>query len=402
MNTIVLKFGGSVLTDDNAIKNAAEIIKSEYDKEKNVIAVVSAQGGMTDVLLDEALKLSEKPSKRELDVIMSAGELLSSSKLAIAVQSLGINSISLSGFQAGIRTNSACGNARIKEIKRDRINKELAEKKAVIVAGFQGFDKVGDMTTLGRGGSDTTAVALAAAFDAEKCVIYSKVDGIYTADPEEEPDAVKIKIIDYNIMQELSYLGVKVLNPRAVELARKYSVVLEVRSAFSQEKGTVVKEDITNVEKMLISGVTKKSSIARITVSGLKGTSSEVFSVFGLMSKNNINCDIILQTTEKDNTTDIAFTVAESDADIASEILINSGNFNKNDILCDKSVAKVSVVGAGMESHPGVAAAIYEALSEKNIDVIMISSSEMRFSVVVKKEDADAAVTAIHRRFLLS
>lgn len=399
MNTVVLKFGGSVLVDDAALKNAAEIIKKEYDDGKNVVAVVSAQGGMTDTLLGQALRLSAKPSKRELDVIMSAGELLCSSKLAVAVENLGIKSISLSGFQAGIKTSSANGEARIKDIDCTRLKKELAEKKAVIVAGFQGVNKYGDMTTLGRGGSDTTAVAVAVALNAEKCIIYSKVDGIYTADPEKVPDAKKIYAIDYNNMQELSFLGVKVLNPRAVELAGKNSVMLEVRSAFSDARGTVVKEEVSELEKMLISGVTKKSSIARITVSGLKGTSGEVFSVFGLMSQNNINCDIILQTTEKDGTTDIAFTVSESNADAAAEILKNSGKFDEKDILCDKSVAKVSVVGAGMESHPGVAAAIYEALSEKNINVIMISSSEMRFSVVVKKEDADAAVSAIHKRF---
>lgn len=398
-NITVLKFGGSVLIDDGAVKNAAEIIKKEYEKGKAAIAVVSAQGGMTDALLSEALRLSDKPSKRELDVIMSAGELLSSSKLAIAVGNIGIKSVSLSGFQAGIMTSSANGEARIKDIDTARLKKEISERKVVVAAGFQGVNRHGDMTTLGRGGSDTTAVAIAAALNAEKCVVYSKVDGIYTADPEKVSDARKIKEIDYNNMQELSFLGVKVLNPRAVELARKYSVVLEVRSAFSDADGTVVKEEVSDLEKMLISGVTKKSSIARITVSGLKGTSGEVFSVFGLMSQNNINCDIILQTTEKDGTTDIAFTVSESNADAAAEILKNSGKFDEKDILCDKSVAKVSVVGAGMESHPGVAAAIYEALSEKNINVIMISSSEMRFSVVVKKEDADSAVSAIHKRF---
>ncbi len=399
MKTVVLKFGGSVLMDDNAIKNAASIVKKEYDGGNAVVAVVSAQGGMTDMLVSEITRLSPKPSKRELDVIMSAGELLSSSKLAVAVENLGIGCVSLSGFQAGIMTSSANGEARIKDIDCTRLNKELSDGRAVVVAGFQGINRHGDMTTLGRGGSDTTAVAVAAALNAEKCVVYSKVDGIYTADPEKVPQAKKIDAIDYKNMQELSFLGVKVLKPRAVELARKYSVVIEVRSAFSDAKGTVIKEEVSDLEKMLISGVTKKSSIARITVSGLKGTSSEVFSVFGLMSQNNINCDIILQTTEKDGTTDIAFTVSESNADAAAEVLKNSGNFNKDNIICDKSVAKVSVVGAGMESHPGVAAAIYEALSEKNIDVIMISSSEMRFSVVVKKEDADSAVSAIHKRF---
>lgn len=399
MKTVILKFGGSVLIDDSAVKNAAGIIKKEYEKGNSVIAVVSAQGGMTDALLTEARRLSDKPSKRELDVIMSAGELLSSAKLSLALQTAGVKSISLSGFQAGIKTSSANGEARIKEINTDRIKKELADKKAVIVAGFQGYNRHGDMTTLGRGGSDTTAVAIAAAMNADKCIVYSKVDGIYTADPEKIPEAKKINEIDYNCMQELSHLGVKVLNPRAVELARKYSVVLEVRSAYSDAPGTVVKEEVSPMEKMLISGVTKKSSIARITVSGLSGTPGEVFSLFGLMSQNNINCDIILQTTEKDGTTDIAFTVAEDNADAAAEILRESGKFDEDNILCDKSVAKVSVVGAGMESHPGVAAAIYEALSEKNINVVMISSSEMRFSVVVKKEDADAAVSAIHKRF---
>lgn len=399
MKTVILKFGGSVLIDDSAVKNAAEIIKKEYENGNSVIAVVSAQGGMTDALLSEARRLSDKPSKRELDVIMSAGELLSSAKLSLALQTAGVKSISLSGFQAGIKTSSANGEARIKEINTDRIKKELADKKTVIVAGFQGYNRHGDMTTLGRGGSDTTAVAIAAAMNADKCIVYSKVDGIYTADPEKIPEAKKINEIDYNCMQELSHLGVKVLNPRAVELARKYSVVLEVRSAYSDAPGTVVKEEVSPMEKMLISGVTKKSSIARITVSGLSGTPGEVFSLFGLMSQNNINCDIILQTTEKDGTTDIAFTVAEDNADAAAEILRKSGKFDEDNILCDKSVAKVSVVGAGMESHPGVAAAIYEALSEKNINVVMISSSEMRFSVVVKKEDADAAVSAIHKRF---
>lgn len=399
MKTVILKFGGSVLIDDSAVKNAAGIIKKEYEKGNSVIAVVSAQGGMTDALLSEARRLSDKPSKRELDVIMSAGELLSSAKLSLALQTAGIKSISLSGFQAGIKTSSANGEARIKDINTDRIKKELADKKAVIVAGFQGYNRHGDMTTLGRGGSDTTAVAIAAAMNADKCIVYSKVDGIYTADPEKISEAKKINEIDYNSMQELSHLGVKVLNPRAVELARKYSVVLEVRSAYSDAPGTVVKEEVSPLEKMLISGVTKKSSIARITVSGLSGTPGEVFSLFGLMSQNNINCDIILQTTEKDGTTDIAFTVAEDNADAAAEILRESGKFDEDNILCDKSVAKVSVVGAGMESHPGVAAAIYEALSEKNINVVMISSSEMRFSVVVKKEDADAAVSAIHKRF---
>ena len=399
MKTVILKFGGSVLIDDSAVKNAAGIIKKEYEKGNSVIAVVSAQGGMTDALLSEARRLSDKPSKRELDVIMSAGELLSSAKLSLALQTAGVKSISLSGFQAGIKTSSANGEARIKEINTDRIKKELADKKTVIVAGFQGYNRHGDMTTLGRGGSDTTAVAIAAAMNADKCIVYSKVDGIDTADPEKIPEAKKINEIDYNCMQELSHLGVKVLNPRAVELARKYSVVLEVRSAYSDAPGTVVKEEVSPMEKMLISGVTKKSSIARITVSGLSGTPGEVFSLFGLMSQNNINCDIILQTTEKDGTTDIAFTVAEDNADAAAEILRKSGKFDEDNILCDKSVAKVSVVGAGMESHPGVAAAIYEALSEKNINVVMISSSEMRFSVVVKKEDADAAVSAIHKRF---
>ena len=399
VSVIVQKFGGSCLVDAAAVKNAARIITEEYEKGSGVVAVVSAQGDTTDRLIRYAGEISKKPPKRELDVLMSAGEQLSAALLAMAVGELGYPCITLLGWQAGIITNSVFGHARIRDIDPTRIKKELARKNIVLVAGFQGVDRKNNMTTLGRGGSDTTAVALAAALNAEKCQIYSKIDGIYTADPACVPDAVKIDEIDYDCMQELSFLGVKVLNPRAVELAKKYGVVIEVKSAFHSDKtGTFVKED-AKMEKMLISGVTKMSNVARISVCEIPDEPGAAYGIFDLLNKNDIQADIITQSTGKDGTVDMSFCVSGDDADEAERILRESGRYAENNVLCDKNVAKISVVGVGMESHPGVGIAIFEALSEENINIIMITSSELRFSVIVKKDAADKAVAAIHERF---
>ena len=399
MSVIVMKFGGSCISDAAAVKNAARIIADEYEKGNGVVAVASAQGDTTDKLIRAADEISLKPPKRELDVLMSAGEQISAALLAMAVSELGFPCVTLLGWQAGIVTNSVFGHARIRDIDPDRIKKELGKKKVVLVAGFQGVDRKNNMTTLGRGGSDTTAVALAAALNAEKCQIYSKIDGIYTADPATVPDAVKLEEIDYDCMQELSFLGVKVLNPRAVELAKKYGVVIEVRSAFQAEiPGTFVKED-AKMEKMLISGVTKKSDVARLSVCELEDAPGAAYGIFELLSKNDIQADIITQSTGKDGLVDVSFCVAGGDADEAAKILRESGRYGENNVLCDKNVAKISVVGVGMESHPGVGIAIFEALSGQNINILMITSSELRFSVIVKKEEADRAVAAIHERF---
>ena len=399
MAIIVQKFGGSCLVDADALKNAARIIAEEYQRGSGVVAVVSAQGDTTDRLIAKADEISGKPPKRELDVLMSAGEQLSVALLAMAVNALGFPCVTLLGWQAGIVTNSVFGHARIRDIDPDRIKKELAKKHIVLVAGFQGVDRKNNMTTLGRGGSDTTAVALAAALNAEKCQIYSKIDGIYTADPEYVPDAVKLAEIDYDCMQELSFLGVKVLNPRAVELAKKYGVVIEVKSAFHSDKtGTFVKED-AKMEKMLISGVTKMSNVARLSVCGVENAPGAAHGIFDLLNRSDIQADIITLSTGRDGSVDVSFCVSGDDADEAARVLASSGLYGADRVLCDKNVAKISVVGVGMESHPGVGLAIFEALAESHINIIMITSSELRFSVIVKKDAADKAVAAIHERF---
>ena len=399
MSVIVMKFGGSCIVDANAVKNAARIITGEYEKGNSVVAVVSAQGDTTDRLIRAAGEISQKPPKRELDVLMSAGEQLSVSLLAMAVSELGFPCVTLLGWQAGIVTNSVFGHARIRDIHPERIKKELSKKKIVLVAGFQGVDKKENMTTLGRGGSDTTAVALAAALNAEKCQIYSKIDGIYTADPACVKDAVKLEEIDYDCMQELSFLGVKVLNPRAVELAKKYGVVIEVKSAFQSEKtGTFVKED-AKMEKMLISGVTKMSNVARIFVNDLEDAPGAGYGIFDLLNRSDIQADIITMATGNNGRVDVSFCVSGDEANEAVRLLKESGLYEENDVRCDKNVAKISVVGVGMESHPGVGIAIFEALAGAKINTMMLTSSELRFSVIVKKDEADKAVAAIHERF---
>lgn len=399
MSVIVMKFGGSCIVDANAVKNAARIITGEYEKGNSVVAVVSAQGDTTDRLIRAAGEISQKPPKRELDVLMSAGEQLSVSLLAMAVSELGVSCVTLLGWQAGIVTNSVFGHARIRDIHPERIKKELSKKKIVLVAGFQGVDRKENMTTLGRGGSDTTAVALAAALNAEKCQIYSKIDGIYTADPACVKDAVKLEEIDYDCMQELSFLGVKVLNPRAVELAKKYGVVIEVKSAFQSEKtGTFVKED-AKMEKMLISGVTKMSNVARIFVNDLEDEPGAGYGIFDLLNRSDIQADIITMATGNNGRVDVSFCVSGDEANEAVRLLRESGLYEKNDVRCDKNVAKISVVGVGMESHPGVGIAIFEALAGAEINTMMLTSSELRFSVIVKKDEADKAVAAIHERF---
>ncbi|MBR0510606.1 MAG: aspartate kinase [Clostridia bacterium] len=396
MGIIVEKFGGSCLKDDEALKNAAQIIRQTVEEGYDVVAVVSAQGDMTDRLITKARRLHKEPAKRELDVIMSAGEQLCASYLTVALAAAGIDCVSLLGWQAGVRTNRLFGSARVTDINPARIRRELSKKHVVVVAGFQGIADSMDMTTLGRGGSDTTAVALAAALEADICRIYSVIDGIYTADPMEFPQAVKLKEVSYSVMQELAYLGVKVLNPRAVELAHKYAVPIEVRSAFSDAPGTVIREE-ADMEKMLISGVTKKSDVARIRLNGIENRAGQAFSIFGLLARENIDVDMILQADSEDgNKADIVFTVDEAQADEAVNLL-QKHYAGANTIVCDKNVAKVSVVGLGMQSHHGVIKAVFEALSEENINILMISSSELRLSLVVDAADAERAIGAIHR-----
>lgn len=332
-------------------------------------------------------------------MLLSAGEQISISLLAMAIDSLGFPSISLLGWQAGFKTNSRCGSARIKSIQTDRLLLELGRKNIVIVAGFQGVCKYDDITTLGRGGSDTSAVAIASALRAERCQIFTDVDGIYTADPRKVKNAKKLKEITYDEMLELATLGAQVLNNRSVEMAKKYNVELEVLSSINPVPGTIVKE-VTKLEKMLVRGVTKDTNVARISIIGVPDVPGIAFKVFSKLAEKRINIDIILQSVGRDATKDISFTVSRDNSDEAVEILENISFLEGLKVDCDTKVAKISVVGAGMETHPGTASKMFESLFGVDVNIQMISTSEIKISVLIDEDDADRAVNAVHRAFM--
>lgn len=399
MNLIVQKFGGTSVADAARVEHVADIITDTYKKGNNVIAVVSAQGKFTDVLVEKANEINPKPSKREMDMLLSAGEQISIALLAMAIEKKGFPVKSFLGWQAGFHTDSSYSSARIRTIKKERIQNELEKRTIIIVAGFQGINRYDDITTLGRGGSDTSAVALAAALNAKKCQIFTDVDGVYTADPRIIKGAKKLDSISYDEMLELATLGAQVLNNRSVEMAKRYNVDLEVLSSIENKPGTVIKEE-TDVEKMIISGVAKDIDIARISILELRDQPGIAFKVFSLLAKEKINVDIILQSVGRDSTKDITFTVAKDNAERAVEVL----NENKNSIgikkvLCDTNSAKVSIVGAGMESNPGVACKLFDALASANINIDMVSTSEIKISVLIARKDAERAVEVIHDAF---
>ena len=400
MAIIVQKFGGSSVKDADHLRNVAGIITEAYDKGNSIVVVVSAQGDTTDDLIDKAAELNSRPSKREMDVLLSAGEQISMALLAMTIEKMGYPVISLTGWQAGVKTTSKHGSAGIKNIDTERILEELDKHKIVIVAGFQGISKYDNITTLGRGGSDTSAVAIAAALKAELCQIYTDVDGVYTADPRIVKNARKLDEISFDEMLELATLGAQVLQNRSVEIAKKYNVNLEVVSSLTKAKGTKVVE-VTKMEKMLIKGVTKDTSIARISVVGVADVPGIAFRIFDLLGRKDINVDIILQSIGREGTKDMTFTVSAADADYAAEALHESELLKDKDILVDKEVAKVSIVGAGMETHAGVASRMFEALYDAGINIQMISTSEIKISVLIAKNDADRAVIAIHDKFEL-
>lgn len=399
MSLIVQKFGGSSVANAERIFNVADIITGTYKQGNDVVVVVSAQGDTTDDLIAKAQEINENPSKREMDMLLTAGEQMSASLLAMAIEKLGFPVVSLLGWQAGFLTSSAYGSARIKRVVPDRIQKELDKKNIVIVTGFQGVNRYNDMTTLGRGGSDTSAVAIAAVMKADLCQIYTDVDGVYTADPRKVPNAKKLDVISYNEMLELATLGAQVLNNRSVEMAKKYNIELEVLSSLTRKRGTIVKE-ANKMEKMLISGVAKDEDVARISIIGVPDRPGLAFKIFSKLSGKNINVDIILQSIGRNGTKDISFTVGRSNLQDALDILTPYVEvLGASGIVHDETVAKVSIVGAGMESHPGVAADMFEALFESNINIRMISTSEIKISVLIDQADADRAVTAIHNKF---
>ena len=400
MALIVQKFGGSSVADAERVMNVARIVTDTYSKGNDVVVVVSAQGDTTDDLIAKAAEISSKPSKREMDQLLSAGEQISIALLAIAIEKLGFPVCSLLGWQAGFSTNSVYGAARIKKVNAERIKMEISRKNIVIVAGFQGINKYDDITTLGRGGSDTSAVAIAAAMHADRCQIFTDVEGVYTADPRKVKNAVKLSEITYDEMLELATLGAQVLNNRSVEMAKKYNVTVEVLSSLTNAPGTLVKESV-KMEKMLVRGVTKDVNVARISIIGVPNVPGIAYKIFGKLAAENINVDIILQSVGRNDTKDITFTVSGDNADKALEVLGNLDIVSSLKIECDsENVAKVSAVGAGMETHPGVAATMFKALFEADINIQMISTSEIKISVLIDKKDADAAVAAIHDAFI--
>ena len=401
MSLIVKKFGGSSVANAEKVFNVANIIIEDYKKGNDVVVVVSAQGDTTDDLIDKAKEINPNgPSKREMDMLLSAGEQISISLLAMAIEKLGYPAISLLGWQAGFQTDSHYSIARIKKVESERIKAEIAKKHIVIVAGFQGLNKYDDITTLGRGGSDTSAVAIAASMKADLCQIYTDVDGVYSADPRKVPNATKMDEISYDEMLELATLGAQVLNNRSVEMAKKYNVELEVRSSLEPTKrGTIVKE-ITKMEKTLIKGVAKDNNVASFSVVGLKDSPGVAFKIFNKVAQSKINVDIILQSIGRNGTKDITFTVPESDAQAAIAAVNElNGVLNFESVTCDTSITKVSIVGAGMESNPGIASKMFEALSDAGINIHMISTSEIKISVLIDEKYADAAVLAVHDKF---
>ena len=399
MALIVKKFGGSSVANAERVMNVARIITDEYKAGNDVVVVVSAQGDTTDDLIAKAQEINPKASKREMDMLLASGEQISISLLAMAIESLGYPACSLLGWQAGFSTDSVYGSARIKKVSAERIKMEIAKKNIVIVAGFQGLNKYDDITTLGRGGSDTSAVALAAALHADLCQIYTDVDGVYTADPRIVKDAKKLDEITYDEMLELANLGANVLHSRSVEMAKKYSVKLEVRSSFENKPGTTLKE-VVKVERMLIRGVTRDNNTARISLVEVPDVPGIAFKIFSILAKKNINVDIILQSIGRNNTKDISFTVANDQKDEAIEALKEVAEmFKAKEITCDDSVAKVSIVGAGIETHPGIAAKMFEALADADINIKMISSSEIKISVLIDRDKAERAVQVIHDAF---
>lgn len=401
MGLIVKKFGGTSVADAQRLRNVAQRITRTYDEGNNVVVVVSAQGDTTDELIEKANEVNTNPSKREMDVLLSAGEQISMSLLAMVLENMGYPVVSLTGWQAGFLTDSHYGSARIKTVNTERLQTELDKRNIVIVAGFQGLNRYDDITTLGRGGSDTSAVALAATLGADLCEIYTDVNGVYTADPRIVKNAQKLDEISYDEILELASLGANVLHNRSVEMAKKYNVNLEVKSSFEDVPGTIVKEAST-VEKMLVRGVTRDNNIARIALMGLPDEPGKAFSIFTLLAKKNINVDIILQSIGRGNTKDISFTVSKDNLELALSLLNeNMTRLGAHEITHDDEVSKVSIVGSGMVNNPGVAALMFEALYDADINIQMISTSEIKVSVLVDKKYAEKAVNAIHDKFKL-
>ena len=399
---IVKKFGGTSVANKERIYNVAGRCVEEYKKGNDVVVVLSAMGKYTDELISMAEDINEKPPKREMDMLFTIGEQMSVSLMAMAFDKMGVPAVSLNAFQVAMHTTSVHGNARLKRIDTERIRRELENHKIVVVTGFQGVNKYDDYTTLGRGGSDTTAVALAAALHADACEIYTDVDGVYTADPRKVPKARKLKEITYDEMLDLATLGAGVLHNRSVEMAKKYGVPLVVRSSLNNSEGTVVKEEVT-VERMLISGVALDTDAVRIAVIGLRDVPGVAFKLFDVLAKKHINVDVILQSIGRAGTKDISFTVDGKDLDDAMAALEEHKiRLGYQELHAERNIAKLSIVGAGMMSNPGVAAKMFESLYNEGVNINMISTSEIRVTVLINEKDGVRAMNAVHDAFNLA
>ncbi|MDL2248416.1 aspartate kinase [Tyzzerella sp. OttesenSCG-928-J15] len=399
---IVQKFGGSSVANKDRVYNVAQRVVEQYKAGHSLVVVLSAQGDTTDELIEKAKEVSNNPSKREMDMLLSTGEQQSVALMAMAIHALGYPAVSLNANQIGMFTTSNHSSARIKRINTERINTELEKNNIVVIAGFQGFNRYGDITTLGRGGSDTTAVALAASLGADLCEIYTDVDGVYTADPRVVKGARKMKEISYDEMLELASLGAKVLHNRSVELAKKYQVKIVVRSSLSLEEGTIVKED-SKMEKMFVSGLAVDKDVASISVMGMEDTPGIAFKVFSILAKQKVTVDIILQSVKRDGKIDISFTVTKSELDDAIRIIEeNKGVINYTEVKAEEDIAKLSIVGAGMVSNSGVASEMFEALYDAGVNIQLISTSEITITVVVDEKDVDKAANYVHDKFFTS
>lgn len=399
MALIVQKFGGSSVANAERLQNVANIITDTYKAGNEVVVVVSAQGDTTDDLIAKAKEINPSPSKREMDVLLSVGEQISISLLAMTIEKMGYPVVSLTGWQVGMQTDSNYGNARIKNINPERLHNELSKKNIIIVAGFQGINKYDDITTLGRGGSDTSAVALATALKADLCQIYTDVDGVYTADPRKIKTAVKLDEITFDEMLELASLGAQVLHNRSVELAKKHNLELEVLSSLERKPGTKVKE-IVKMEKMLVRGVAVDNDVSKIAIIGLPDKPGVAFKLFSILSGKKINIDVILQSVGRDGTKDISFTVNNDNVDSALKVINeNMELLGASKVVTKSNRSKVSIVGAGMQSNPGVAAKMFEALADANINIDMITTSEIKISVIINNDDSERAAKAVHNAF---
>jgi aspartate kinase len=400
MALIVQKYGGTSVADLDRTREVAERVGRVYSGGNDIVVVLSAMAGVTDQLLQLANEVTEYPNKRELDVLLSTGEQTTVALLCIALESMGYPAVSLLGHQAEIMTDRAFGRARIVEIHANRIKELLNQRKIVAVAGFQGRDAQGNITTLGRGGSDTTAVALAAALKADVCEIYTDVDGVYTTDPHVCKKARKLKEISYDEMLEMASLGAKVLQIRAVEFAKKYSVAIHVRSSFNKEEGTMVVDENKDMEGLVVSGVTYSKDDARITLTRVPDKPGVASKIFNSIAEAGIVVDMIIQNTRKGGLTDVTFTVPKGDYPTAMAIEKEvAETIGAEQVLGDESIAKVSVVGVGMRSHSGVAAQMFTTLANEGINIIMISTSEIKISCVIEEKYTELAVRVLHNAF---